>query len=93
MMTVNPYLMVQVASAEATEKMLVPAPESVTFLPPDEKDPRPRITWTLPGLSDNKQINGSIGFIVERNGTRLEPYYVRSIGSHVNGVFTMPSDG
>lgn len=89
----SPYLMVQVASAESTEKMLVPAPESVTFLPPDVKDPRPRITWTLPGLSDNKQINGPIGFIVERNGTRLEPYYVPSIRSHLNGVFTMPIDG
>lgn len=87
----SPYFMVQVAS-EATEKEGVPTPVGIAFVPPDSKDPRPRITWSLPDASTTQHEDGPLGFIVERNGTRLEPYYVPSIRSHLNGVFTMPID-
>jgi hypothetical protein len=88
----RPYLMVQVAPEDPAATEVVPAPESLAFAAPDAKDPRPRLTWTLQSPSGDQTFKKPIGFSVEREGVALPPYFVPSIRSDRNGVFTLPLD-
>lgn len=84
-----PYLLVQVGpEAPKQNNSAIASVDELRFLPPDEQDPRPRLTWKI----DPSRTEELIGFRAMLDGELLAPFWVPSIRSHVQHRFMMPLD-
>ena len=84
-----PYILVKFSDADNEELETSPKPvDSLVYRPPDQKDPRDRLTWEVPP----EQPSRLIGFRAKLDGQLIEPFWVPSIQSGLNQSFTMPLD-
>ena len=84
-----PYLMVQVGpEAPKQSSSAIPTIDDLRFLPPDQQDPRWRVTWQI----EPNRIDELIGFRAKLDGEQLAPFWVPSIRSHDKHRFLMPLD-